>query len=143
MNQLSKPNLLTAMISASISLALTGQAATAVDKQIPFRTLSTTGASATCRFAILDKAASLYCQISDTRIDGNKVYVEWEVDSFTDTPAVSYGDREFYHPGAANTTQVIQDRTSIPVNIDFIVWRVCRDVANTSSDNCSARVSAQ
>lgn len=128
------------MISASISLALTGQATTAASREIPFETLSTTGASATCRFAILNSSASLYCRISDTRRDGNGVYVEWGVLGYF--VGENYGDGDVYHGGNANTTRTKTDRTTIPTipttYIQKIYWRVCRDVAKTNSDNCSA-----
>lgn len=126
------------MISASISLALTGQSATADNRTIPFETLSTTGASATCRFAILNSSASLYCQISDTKSDGNRPYVEWGVLNRNNN---AYGDGDVYYTGGSTGTVTVTDRTSIltiPTTYVYaIYWRVCRDVATTNSDNCS------
>lgn len=133
MNRPSKPNLLAAMISASISLALTGQSATAEQKIFPFSPVlytNPTGAAAQCRFHILNNASSMLCNIIDTKVDGHDPFIEWEAQDFGTVTRV-------YYRGDEHTVEQIQGRRVERGTIRRFKWKVCVDRGTFGRDYCS------
>lgn len=136
MKQPNRSNILTAMISASVSLSLAGQSAIAGEAIIPFSSVARTsppGAAAQCRFHVLNNASSILCNIVDNTDDGDSlVYVEWEVEGYT------WGPIKLLYFGKIGEIGQVRDRIVAPVNIKYFNWKVCVD-RKILSDSCSLR----
>ncbi|WP_406630504.1 hypothetical protein [Amycolatopsis sp. WGS_07] len=123
----------TGVTAAGAAAVLTATSASAASS--PTYTKSTTGAKASCSFVswgtlVHDDHLQITCTLSDTKADGDSVYVEWWGDG--------YAHRLLYNRGGNGSAKKVSEARSNPDgSYQYAHFRVCRDI-NWWPDNCSA-----
>jgi hypothetical protein len=104
----------------------------------PPESRSTDGAAATCTVstgqrAVHDDLAFISCRLSDTKTDGDAVYVAWQQDGFA---TISLYNRN----GAGTSIDVSDGRQNNDGSFSTLRWKVCRDRQAPLPDSCSGWV---